>query len=281
MRIIVADRAGACYGVERALKIVLKASKDLETVHTLGPLIHNPIVVSDLEDKGIGVVNDVDQPSGTGIVIRSHGVIPSVEKQARDNGLNVIDATCPFVKKVHVNAAKLEKEGYQVVIVGEAGHPEVEGILGHAPSASVVGSKQEAIDLKVGRKVGIVVQTTQSASLLRDVVSEIAPRCDELRVINTICEATSERQDAAATLASKADCMIIVGGKMSANTTRLYEICAGVCSNTHHIESKDEIDACWFEGVDTLGVTAGASTPESHIMQVKEYIEELVENKCN
>lgn len=281
MQIIVADRAGACYGVERALKIVLKASEDMETVHTLGPLIHNPIVVNDLEEKGIGVVNDVDQPVGTGIVIRSHGVIPSVEKQARDNGLNVIDATCPFVKKVHVNAAKLEKEGYQVVIIGEAGHPEVEGILGHAPSASIVGSKQEAIDLDVSRKVGIVVQTTQSASLLRDVVSEIAPRCDELRVINTICEATSERQSAAASLATKADCMIIVGGKMSANTTRLYEICAGVCSNTHHIESKDEIDACWFEGVDTLGITAGASTPESHIMQVKEYIEELVENKCN
>lgn len=276
MRITIADRAGACYGVERALGMVLKASEDMECVHTLGPLIHNPLVVKDLEERGIGVVDNVEQERGSAIVIRSHGVVPQIEEAARNNGLKVIDATCPFVKKVHINAAKLEEEGYQVVIVGEAGHPEVEGILGHAPSADIVGSIHEAKRLKLRRKVGIVVQTTQSETLLGDVVLEFIGRVDELRVINTICEATSERQKAAEALAKEADCMIVIGGKMSANTTRLFEICGNFCSNSHHIESKDEIDACWFEEVEHIGITAGASTPESHILQVKEYIEELV-----
>ena len=275
MEIIIAQRAGACYGVGRALDMVLKASEELSCVHTLGPLIHNPYVVADLESRGIGVVDNVDQPKGSAIVIRSHGVVPEIIDEARARGLEVIDATCPYVKKVHMAAEKFSRENYQVIIVGEAGHPEVEGIKGHAKDALIIGSVEAASNLDFYQKIGVVVQTTQSSALLKDILCVLVDKCSELRVKNTICSATTERQAAALELACKVDSMIVIGGKMSGNTTRLYEICSQRCSNTHHIESADELDPLWFSQVDTVGITAGASTPESHIQQVVEAIKQI------
>jgi 4-hydroxy-3-methylbut-2-enyl diphosphate reductase len=262
----VAEHAGACYGVNRALGLVEDALDGAKgPVRTLGPLIHNPSVVAALAARGAEVAEDCDLPAGTTLVLRTHGVAPQVIADALARGLEVIDATCPFVTKTHVAARMLAEEGYQVVVVGEAGHPEVEATCAHAPGALVVGSADDAETAELGRRVGLVVQTTQSAALLAEVVARIAPRVEELRVLNTICDATSERQRAAASLAEESDCMVVIGGRNSANTTRLAEICQSRCPDTRHVEQASEIEPSWLIGKRAIGVTAGASTPAAQI----------------
>lgn len=269
----VAEQAGACFGVERALALVNRVIAEHEgttAVHTLGPLIHNPAVVDGLAEQGVSVVDEEgigSLPQGDLVVLRTHGVVPSIVDEAREAGLEVTDATCPYVKKVHHAARRLAGEGYQVVIVGEEGHPEVEGILGHAPGAWVIGSPEDLDGRDVPKRVGVVVQTTQSKANLDAVMSRLTALAEEVRLFNTICEATSERQAAAAELAARADVMVVLGGRNSANTTRLAQICSA-SAPTHHIESADELDPAWFSGASLIGVTAGASTPASQIADV-------------
>lgn len=267
LRIEVASHAGVCYGVERALKLAAHAAESARgSVTTLGPLIHNPIVVRDLESAGVKGAQTVDEVESGTLIIRAHGVVPQVIDQARAKGLELLDATCPYVKKVHMAAEKLVREGYQLIVVGESGHPEVEGILGHAGDAAHVVSTPRDLDgVDLARKVGVVVQTTQTPANLAAIVSALALRTMDLRVVNTICSATQERQDSAAELASRADVMIVIGGKNSGNTRRLAEICMACCPRTHHIEDSSEIQRTWFEGSTLVGVTAGASTPAAHI----------------
>lgn len=277
--VIVAREAGACYGVERALEMVRKAAVGREgALFTLGPLIHNPVVVAELDAAGVGVVDDpCEAQPGSTLVLRTHGVTPEVEDAARAAGVEVLDATCPFVKRAHRAAERLAREGYDVLVVGEEGHPEVEGTLGHAGKARVVGSAEEAATIDVGRKVGLVVQTTQARANLRAIVSELVGRCDELRLIDTICEATAGHQGACAELAAQVDVMVVVGGKNSANTTHLAEIARELCPRTYHIEVPEELDPSWFADARRIGITAGASTPQAHIDSVRAAIEALVE----
>lgn len=274
----VAAHAGTCYGVQRALDMALEAGGDTTApVHTLGPLIHNPIVVSELENEGVHLASSLDEACSGTVIIRAHGVIPEVIEDARDRGFQVVDATCPYVKKVHVAAEKLVREGYQLLVVGEPGHPEVEGILGHAGGgAHVVSSVDDLEHLELAHRVGIVVQTTQTARNLSEITSALAPRVRELRVVNTICAATSERQQAAAELASRCDVMFVIGGKNSGNTRRLAQICADACESTYHIEQACEIDPSWIRDACRIGVTAGASTPQTHIERALARIKELV-----
>ncbi len=278
-KIVVAEHAGACYGVERALKLARQAGEAAGApVHTLGPLIHNPLVVRDLEAAGVELAETLDDAREGTLIIRTHGVVPEVIEEARGRGLEVLDATCPYVKKVHEAAAKLVAEGYQLLVIGEAGHPEVEGILGHAgPGARVVSEAEELDRIKLGSKVGVVVQTTQTAARLAEVTSALVGRVRELRIVNTICKATGERQRAAAELAAVSDCMVVVGGKNSGNTRRLAEICFDICAHTYHIESEQELEAAWFIGARIIGITAGASTPQAHIDRVRASIQELVD----
>ena len=273
----IAREAGACYGVERALQMVESAADEQSgAVHTLGPLIHNPRVVAELAEKGVDAVDAPEQAAGDTLLLRTHGTVPAEEARARELCAHVLDATCPFVKKVHLAAERLSGEGYQVVVVGEAGHPEVEATLPHAPGAVVVGSAEEAAGLPRTRKVGVVVQTTARRALLADVVEALLGRAEEVRVINTICEATAGHQAAAEELAREADVMIVIGGRISANTTRLAEISAAHCPLTHHVEGADELRPEWFEGAGVIGITAGASTPASQIEAVRAEIERLV-----
>lgn len=266
-RIEIAAHAGVCYGVERALSMAADAATSAPApVHTLGPLIHNPLVVKELEAQGVGLAETLDDAATGSIIIRAHGVVPAVIEQARARDLTVLDATCPYVKRVHAAAEKLVREGYQLIVVGESGHPEVEGIMGHADGAArVVSCADDLADLEISNRVGVVVQTTQTQATLADVVSALLTRASEVRVINTICSATQERQQAASELASRADVMIVVGGKNSGNTRRLAQICAERCERTHHVEDACEIDPAWFTGAGLIGITAGASTPSSHI----------------
>lgn len=266
-RIEIAAHAGVCYGVERALSMAADAATSAPApVHTLGPLIHNPLVVKKLEAQGVGLAETLDDAASGSIIIRAHGVVPAVIEQARARDLTVLDATCPYVKRVHAAAEKLVREGYQLIVVGESGHPEVEGIMGHADGAArVVSCADDLDDLEISNRVGVVVQTTQTQATLAGVVSALLTRASEVRVINTICSATQERQQAASELASRADVMIVVGGKNSGNTRRLAQICAERCERTHHVEDACEIDPAWFTGAGLIGITAGASTPSSHI----------------
>ena len=276
-RIEIASEAGACYGVERALRMVEDAAKTSTVpVHTLGPLIHNPRVVDDLAAKGVTVVASPEDSAGDTLLLRTHGVTPEEERRARELCHDVLDATCPFVKKVHLAASRLYREGYQVVVVGEAGHPEVEATLPHAPGAVVVGDVPKAEELSFCKKIGVVVQTTQSRSNLQHVVSALLDRAEEVRVVNTICDATSGHQGACAELAARADVMIVIGGRISANTKRLAEIAAELCPRTYHIEGADELDPSWLAGAGLIGITAGASTPASQIDAVRRAIETAI-----
>ncbi len=279
VQIEVAQHAGVCYGVERALGLAADAAREAQgPVHTLGPLIHNPLVVSELEQAGVTVADEVGHLDAGTVIIRAHGVVPQVIDRAIAGGLTVLDATCPYVKKVHMAAEKLVREGYQLIVVGESGHPEVEGIMGHADDrARVVSTPSDLDAIELSRKVGVVVQTTQTAESLASIVSALLARVSELRVINTICAATQERQDSAAKLASRADVMVVIGGKNSGNTRRLAQICGERCSRTHHIESALEIEGSWFDDAELIGVTAGASTPASHIDSACRVIQDLVD----
>lgn len=276
--ISVADYAGACYGVQRALDLVNKVAAGAQgPVHTLGPLIHNPQVVAELEASGVTVAQDVPTEAGSTLILRTHGVVPEIEELAHERGLEVVDATCPYVKRVHHAVERLQKQGYQVLVVGEQGHPEVEAILGHAPGAVAITTPEEARALHLGKKVGVVVQTTQSKVTLDAVVNTLTSAASEVCVINTICEATSERQGAAASLSKTCDTMVVIGGRNSANTKRLAEICREACAQTYLVETADELDSSMFSSSEHIGITAGASTPKSQIDVVIERIKSFIE----
>lgn len=273
----VAAHAGVCYGVERALDLAYGAAQSApKPVRTLGPLIHNPIVVDELAEGGIAPVDELDGATSGSVIIRAHGVVPSVIDDAKRRGLHVIDATCPYVKRVHRAAEKLVREGYQLIVVGESGHPEVEGIMGHADDTAVtVSCVDDLASVELQRRVGVVVQTTQTVATLTDIVDELLIRSDEVRVINTICSATQERQEAASDLAARVDVMVVIGGKNSGNTRRLVEICRERCDRTYHIEDAAELSLPMFSGAMHIGVTAGASTPASHIQRAVLAIDSL------
>ena len=269
MRVVRAAYAGACYGVQRALDLALKAVEDGGRAYTLGPLIHNPQVVAQLAECGVRAVDSVEDVAGAGtVVIRSHGVTPEVKRSVAACGLPLVDATCPHVARAQRAAADLAEQGRHVVVVGEEGHPEVEGLVACAREAgapvSVVAGPDDLPETLEG-PVGVVVQTTQTREALDAVVAALEERGVQLLVKNTICFATRQRQEAAAALAGEVDAMVVIGGRNSSNTTRLADICAAACSRTHHVESPDEIDPAWLAGCAVVGVTAGASTPEEQI----------------
>ena len=278
LSVIRAEHAGACYGVQRALDMTLKASAESGSVCTLGPLIHNPRVVAELEGQGIHVANSVDAIDADEVVIRSHGVVPQVITEIKDRGFTVVDATCPHVMRAQRAAAKLASDGRHVLVVGEAGHPEVEGISAHALVAggecTIVGSAED-IPANLPCRIGIVVQTTQSEAKLSEVLSALEGRGLDIEVKNTICSATTQRQKSAIALAQQVDAMVVIGGRNSSNTTRLYEICSQYCASTYHIEGAEEIDPAWFSDAKTLGVTAGASTPDNQIESVVAFLNQL------
>ncbi len=277
MKVIIANQAGVCFGVKRALDLVQSEAEKSEGLATLGPLIHNPQVVSDLEAKGVRVVKSLADADGGAIVMPSHGVPRDVMKSAEDAGLRVIDATCPFVANVHRRVETLASEGYLVVVVGDAGHSEVKAIKSAAGDDAIVISSPDEVDGYdwSGKRVGVVSQTTQTPERFGEVVGKIAESAKEVVAFNTICYATHDRQTAARELAPQVDAMFVVGGRNSANTNRLAEICSAEGVPTYHIETAAEIDEGWVRGMHTVGLTAGASTPGWIIEEVKDCLEKL------
>jgi len=270
MKIILAKSAGFCFGVKRATTMAFAAAKNHDHICSFGPIIHSPQVVQRLVEQGVSVIDDINAIKDGAVIIRSHGVEARELAQIHDRGLEVVDATCPFVKKAQNHAALFAAEGYSVVLVGEAEHPEVQGIVSYAAGCQVhvVAGREEAEKLPRAAKIGIIAQTTQAYDTFRAVVDICLGRCQELRVFNTICDATIVRQSEAKAIAAEVDVMLVVGGHNSANTTRLNSICSAIQPRTHHIETADEIRAEWFDSAGSVGVTAGASTPHWIIEQV-------------
>lgn len=270
MKVILAQSAGFCFGVKRATSMAFAAAEQYQQICSLGPIIHSPQLVKKLEEKGVEVISSVDAIPDGAVIVRSHGITAGELDEITERQLKIIDATCPFVKKAQDHAALLTAEGYTVVLVGEAEHPEVQGIVSYAQGGRVhvVAGRDDAEKLPRSAKIGIVAQTTQAYETFRQVVEACLGRCQELRVFNTICDATSVRQTEAKAIAAEVDVMLVIGGYNSANTTRLARICSDIQPRTHHIETADEIDPAWFANATSVGVTAGASTPHWIIEQV-------------
>ncbi len=274
MEILLADKAGFCFGVKRAINTAFDAAA-AGNVYCLGPLIHNPQEVDRLRAAGVETVDDFSTlKQGDALIIRSHGVPPSVLEQAKNQGLRIIDLTCPFVGKAQRYAEALRDEGYQVVVVGEKEHPEVQSIIGYAgKNAVVIENAQDIDEVKLQRRLGIVAQTTQSYGNFSEIVLKLLSISNELKVYTTICNSTTERQHAAQVLARQVDVMLVVGGRNSANTSRLATICLREGKPTHHIEVAGEILPEWFQNARKIGVTAGASTPDWVLKEVLERLQ--------
>lgn len=273
--IILAKNSGFCFGVKRAVDMVVKYyyTKGVK-VSTLGPLIHNNDVIEHLEAHNIKDINlaQIDELSANDvIVLRSHGVTPDVIEKINETGAKVVDATCPYVSTIHKKVQKYHSLGYQIIIVGNKEHPEVIGINGWCDnSAVIVRGGNELDDVRLGQKVCIVAQTTEKADNFEQVVTAVSKRCAEVEAFNTICSATKERQQSAVEVSRQVDLMIVIGGKHSSNTKKLFEISRENCEKTILIENSAELDERIILGdaVKKIGITAGASTPDWVIQEV-------------
>lgn len=271
MKIEKAAEMGFCFGVRRAIKLVEKAAQERGPLQTLGALVHNRQVVDKLAECGVSIATSLDEIRGDIVAIASHGVEPGVMKQIKARGLEVVDATCPFVRKAQVVAQRLGKEGFWVLVFGDASHPEVQAVLGWAGKSASASLEIPQFTAQP-KRLGILCQTTQNqerfANFVARIIASDTAKFSELRIFNTICDATRKHQAAALELAQRTDLMIVIGGKDSANTRRLAEICADTGVVTYHIETVAELDPSWVQGRRHIGITAGASTPDEAIDEV-------------
>lgn len=279
MEIIVAKNSGFCFGVKRAVNLAFDAVKRCKKdVYSLGPIIHNPQVVEALAKEGVRQLNSIDQVKDGVVILRSHGISSSgLLDDARSKGLNIVDATCPFVKKAQQYARRLVEEGYQVILVGDKQHPEVKSIIGHAGGEVIVAEDYDSIrsQIKNKKKIGILAQTTQNYSKFSDIIVKCIKDLEEIKIFNTICDATGLRQEETVDLAKRVDLMLVIGGRNSANTARLAAICQEAGRDVRLIETEEEIEDAWFMDIKKVGVTAGASTPEWLIEGVVDRLKKL------
>jgi 4-hydroxy-3-methylbut-2-enyl diphosphate reductase len=278
IEIFIAKSAGFCFGVKRAINMAdnCATEKPDEDIHTLGPIIHNPQAVARLEAKKIYSKESVEEVREGTVIIRSHGVKLDVYDEAESKGLKVLDATCPFVKKAQKFVSELTAEGYSVIVVGERNHPEVRGIVSYGSAdIRIAETPEELAGMPRMKKIGILAQTTLPVEKLEAVVNYCLHRTSELKVFNTICNATSIRQEESAALARGVDRMVVVGGRNSGNTRRLADICTSIQPMTVHVEVATELDHAWFEGARTVGITSGASTPNWIIEDVVKTIRDF------
>ena len=281
MNIILAREMGFCYGVKRAIEMTQAVAKEKGEIHTLGQLVHNPSVIEKLQDDGINVVGDMESIPQDGIAtITAHGTGKAVTAKIADHNLELLDATCPIVSKVHRIVQEHAERGYQILIFGDPTHKEVRGILGWSDGRGEAVASAEALDsVRLRRKICLVSQTTQTverfqavARRLMDLALEDAL---EVHVVNTLCFATTKQQAAARDILPQVDVMVVVGGRNSANTTHLAEISREEETPTYHIESAAELDPAWFKHTESVGITAGASTPDWSVQEVVTRLKEL------
>ena len=285
MEVKVAKTAGFCFGVQRAVdKVYELIGSCPDKLFTLGPIIHNEEVVNDLEKKGVRVASEDDLrtlPEGSTVVIRSHGVGKEVYDHLEECGLSYVDVTCPFVLKIHRIVEKESKAGAHIVIIGDPEHPEVVGICGWCMGPyTVIRTEQDALDFvpPAGKNICIVSQTTFNYNKFKDLVEILSKKrydntvLNILNILNTICNATEERQKEAKNIAGEVDTMLVIGGRYSSNTQKLFEICKEECGNTYYIQTPVDLDSEMFQCSSCVGITAGASTPKKIIEEVQEHV---------
>ena len=280
MEVRLAKSAGFCFGVKKAMEKVYEQIENEkgQKIYTYGPIIHNEEVVKELAAKGVEVIESLEELSTKEkgiLIIRSHGVAKEVSDKMEQAGFTIIDATCPFVKRIHNIVQKESAEGKKIVIVGNPGHPEVEGIKGwcaHKASIIETTAEAEAFEVYENEKICIVSQTTFNYNKFKDIVEIFEKKGYDINVVNTICNATQERQTEAKEIAAVADAMIVIGGTHSSNSKKLYEICKGECDNTHFIQTLDDLHLELPKSVRLVGITAGASTPNNIIEEVQNYV---------
>lgn len=282
MKVIISSNSGYCSGVKRAIKTLDNAINEYGSkgnIFTLGDIIHNPEVIQNYKKKGIFPIEDISKlKTGDNVVIRSHGVSPAVIRELKDKGVNVLDATCLFVLKVHGLAKDLNNRGYFIVLIGEKNHPEVIGIKGNISGENykIVNCVNEAEKINSQKKIAIISQTTQTKENFILISKKIVEKIkDEVLVINTTCKAAQLRQNETAELAGKVDVMLIIGGKNSANTTYLAEISKNILHETYHIENAGDLNKEWFNGKKTAGICSGASTPQEDVNDIRRIIESI------
>jgi len=273
----IAKTAGFCWGVRRTVdKVMEVAGAAGHPVVTLGPVIHNPQAVERMREKGVGTVDAIAEVSdGTTVVVRTHGAVKSEMAAAKDRDLDVVDGTCPYVKYPQAMAQRLSREGYHIVLVGDANHAEVKGVVSYAEGPYTVVKPGAPIPELPGKKVAVIAQTTCIGADFERVVGALALRHKEVRAVNTICYDTDERQEDARALAREVDAVVVVGGKNSANTRHLAEICRAIQPRTWHVETEAELDFEWFRGCQVIGISAGASTPDWVVEGVAERLRAL------
>ena len=274
MKVEIAKHSGCCFGVKRAINIVTETASIEGSVKTYGPIIHNPQVVEKLRLDGVEVLSNLDdiKESDT-VVVRSHGATREDIVAIESRSSKLVNATCPFVLKAQKEAERLSRDVDLLVIYGEKDHPEVLSIVSYVSSEYKIISDIDGIeDIEYGKHYGLMSQTTQNKDLFKDLSFKLGKKCDRLAVSDTICSATQHRQDDALDLASRVDIVIVVGGKNSANTRRLYEICSQLCTRTQHIEIPEELDLSLLREDDLIGLTAGASTPNEFVYAVRDRI---------
>jgi len=282
VKITVAESAGFCFGVRDAVAIALETSRASgKPVQMLGHIVHNERVVNQLDKAGIKVLKSLDQAKDGVLLIRAHGAEPKTYEEAKARGLEIVDATCPLVTEIHEKVRELYAEGYPVIVIGDHGHDEVRGIAAQVPDTMVVSCPEEVA--KLGRKfrrLGVVVQSTQNVDNVKAVVGELIPLCLEIRFFNTICYPTTKHQRDIRTMPLENDVMIIVGSFTSANTKRIAEISTSLNPRSYQVTGAEELKREWFEDANTVGVHAGASTPDFVIDEVVEGIKALAGEPC-
>jgi 4-hydroxy-3-methylbut-2-enyl diphosphate reductase len=282
MKIVLAQNIGFCGGVAKAVTTAEKAAEKYGEVQMLGDIVHNYLVVKDLEKKGIHVVKNIEEiDKNKPLLLRAHGTALDLEKKLLTEGYFVIDATCPLVKEIHTKAQELEQEGRQVIIIGDHGHDEVTGIQSRLKNPLIVQTPDEAKKLSYFHKIGIVVQSTQFLTNVQDIVAILSAKCTDLHFVNTLCQPTKSRQAQVVELAKNNELVLIVGSKTSANTQRLAEIARQINPNTYRINSVADLNPDWFQDVDSVGISGGASTPGTVVESIKKSIEKICKNLLN
>ncbi len=272
MRIELAKKHGFCFGVKRAIKI----AEEHQNSYTFGPLIHNSLEINRLKSRfNVGLKEKItDFQQGDKLIIRTHGIEKRDLQYLKKNEIDYIDATCPFVTKPQEIVRDMSREGYDIVIFGDSSHPEIKGVMSYSEKpANVILEVSELEHIELSNRIALVAQTTRKIENFKNIASYLIENYKEVRVFNTICNATFENQIAAKELAEEADVMIIIGGKNSSNTKQLVTICEEVCNSCYHIESEAELNEDWFRNCRLCGITAGASTPDWIIEQVKAQVE--------
>lgn len=284
MKINIAKSSGFCFGVKRALKIAREAAGKKNKVYMLGDIVHNERVVKEITVLGIKKIKGLGKGKGKILLIRAHGAPAKVFETARKAGYKVIDATCPKVTEIHKIAGELENKGYTIIIVGDKNHDEVQGIIGQLNSKTIIIEKLKDVsakNLKKVKKAAIVVQSTQNLDKTLAIVKALKKHIKNLKFFNTICQPTRNKQKEVKNLPSKNDLMIIIGSRSSANTKRLYEISRSLNKKSYWIQSQKDIKACWFKGILSLGIIAGASTPEATTNEIVSRIKKITSDKTS